>query len=85
VAQADRSEAAKVAGRVRTACAERISLCVGVGSAPEDGQDFDSLYRAADGALYDTKRQRRPYQRSTPAPTWPPLDALRIDAADASG
>ena len=85
VADADASAAATVAERVRAACADRISLCTGLGSAPEDGDDFDSLYRVADGALYDAKRQCRPYQRSTPAPTWPPLDARRVRSADASG
>ena len=85
VADADASAAATVAEHVRAACVDRISLCTGLGSAPEDGNDFDSLYRAADSALYDAKRQCRLYQPSTPAPTWSPLDARRARTADASG
>jgi diguanylate cyclase (GGDEF)-like protein len=85
VADADASAAAAVAERVRTACADRISLCTGLGSAPEDGNDFDSLYRVADGALYDTKRRCRPYQPPSPAPTWARLEARRVRSADASG
>ena len=38
---------------------------MGIASAPDDGHDFDSLYREADRRLYDAKRSRR---RLTPVP-----------------
>ena len=34
----------------------RISASIGVALAPEDGADFETLYRNADAALYETKK-----------------------------
>ena len=60
VANADAGAAAKVARRIEAACSDRVLLCTGSASAPQDGYDFDSLYRAADSALYGAKRRRAP-------------------------
>lgn len=36
-----------------------VSASIGVAFAPKDGKDFDSLYRNADAALYETKERGR--------------------------
>lgn len=36
-----------------------VSASIGVAFAPQDGNDFDSLYRHADTALYETKKRSR--------------------------
>lgn len=53
--------AAPISARLESACGPRAPHCIGFASAPADGQDYDSLYRVADRALYDAKRghQRR--------------------------
>lgn len=52
------AESRPLATRIRAACAEHAPHCTGIASAPADGHDFDSLYRAADRALYEAKRHR---------------------------
>jgi diguanylate cyclase (GGDEF)-like protein len=58
VAGADKSASEQLAKRIQAACADRAPHCTGIASAPADGNDFDSLYRAADRALYEAKRER---------------------------
>jgi diguanylate cyclase (GGDEF)-like protein len=59
VAGADTGTAEPLATRIREACVARAPHCTGIASAPADGVDFDSLYRAADHRLYEAKRSRR--------------------------
>ena len=35
---------------------QKVSLSVGIAICPENGKDYDSLFRAADEALYDVKK-----------------------------
>jgi diguanylate cyclase (GGDEF)-like protein len=51
--------AAPVVARLSDALAERAPHCLGMASAPEEGQSFDALYRCADAALYERKLLRR--------------------------
>jgi diguanylate cyclase (GGDEF)-like protein len=59
VSGADAEAAAPLAVRIREACIAQAPHCTGIASAPDDGDDFDSLYRAADHRLYEAKRSRR--------------------------
>jgi diguanylate cyclase (GGDEF)-like protein len=54
----DAEAAAEIAARVRAALGERVQACAGAASIPDDGSDAESLYREADAALYDAKRER---------------------------
>ena len=67
VANADAAAAARIAQRIGAACGDRVALCTGIASAPQDGCDFDALYRAADSALYGAKRHREPAARDARA------------------
>ena len=60
VANADVSAAEPLVHRIQAACSHRAPHCTGIASAPADGHDFDSLYRASDRALYQAKGQRQP-------------------------
>jgi diguanylate cyclase (GGDEF)-like protein len=60
--------AAEVAERLRESLAEpivlaqgevRVTACIGIAVAPEDGTDYKQLLRAADGAMYRAKREGR--------------------------
>ena len=55
---ADRTTLHTVAGRLRSALAERIVATTGVALAPEDGLDSDTLLRVADLRLYALRRDR---------------------------
>jgi diguanylate cyclase (GGDEF)-like protein len=59
VSGADAVSAKPLAARIREVCLPRAPHCMGIASAPDDGHDFDALYRAADRRLYDAKRSRR--------------------------
>jgi diguanylate cyclase (GGDEF)-like protein len=54
----DAAAAEPLAERIRAACSDRAPHCTGIASAPGDGDDFDSLYRAADRRLYEAKHAR---------------------------
>jgi diguanylate cyclase (GGDEF)-like protein len=66
VAHSDADAAEPLAERIREACGDRVRHCTGIASAPADGGDFDSLYRAADLRLYEAKRGRLEGSTSTP-------------------
>jgi diguanylate cyclase (GGDEF)-like protein len=55
---ADESNALEVAGRLRDALAERVSVSIGIGAFPIDGLDCESLHRHADADLYASKHGR---------------------------
>ena len=59
------ADTTSVAGRILDALAEPIpvantqasvSACIGIARFPQDGQDLDTLLRAADGAMYRVKK-----------------------------
>ncbi len=56
---ADAHAAQHLAERIETVCEPRARYSVGIATAPEHGLDYDSLYRAADKALYEDKRHSR--------------------------
>ena len=58
LAGADRPAAQAAVRRIREDLAARVQTSCGLAAAPADGTDIDALYRAADAALYDSKRQR---------------------------
>ena len=45
---------------------QKVSLSVGIAICPENGKDYDSLFRAADEALYDVKKNGRGAYRICP-------------------
>jgi diguanylate cyclase (GGDEF)-like protein len=49
----------EVEGSPRTSQNLRLTVSVGVAEWPANGNNFDSLYRAADSALYDAKNRGR--------------------------
>jgi diguanylate cyclase (GGDEF)-like protein len=53
-------EAEAAAARLRIALAERAPCSTGVASFPASGSTAAELHRAADAALYEAKRRRRP-------------------------
>ncbi len=57
LAASDVHDARRVAERIRRACEPRAPHSIGIGTAPGSGRDLDSLYRAADRALYAAKRR----------------------------
>jgi diguanylate cyclase (GGDEF)-like protein len=54
-AGADVAAARSLVQRIELACADRAPHSIGIATAPADGADYDSLYRVADGALYEDK------------------------------
>jgi diguanylate cyclase (GGDEF)-like protein len=58
VAGADSTAAEPLAARIHDACVASAPHCTGIASAPDDGVDFDALYRAADHRLYEAKHSR---------------------------
>jgi diguanylate cyclase (GGDEF)-like protein len=65
---ANAARALDVAQRLRVALGEpvevagstvRVSACVGIGVAPDDGTEYQDLLRAADGAMYRAKHLGR--------------------------
>lgn len=69
VAYASRLERALGAIDVAPGSRRRMSISVGVSTAPYDGTDLDSLYAAADRRLYRAKRSRAASNRA-PAPQY---------------
>ncbi|MDQ3726124.1 MAG: GGDEF domain-containing protein [Actinomycetota bacterium] len=59
-------EAAPVIARVSAALDERAPHCLGAAAAPDQGSDFDALYRSADDKLYRQKLQRPPQREDRP-------------------
>ncbi|MFO0327667.1 MAG: MupA/Atu3671 family FMN-dependent luciferase-like monooxygenase [Gemmatimonadota bacterium] len=57
----------------------RVTLSIGVASAPTHGQSFDELFAAADGALYAAKRRGRNAVAMASATTGSPEAALLLD------
>ena len=84
VAEADSALAEPLAQRIEAACSERIEHCTGIASAQVDGDDFDSLYRAADRRLYEAKRARYGGSISTPGFNAPPGSTAPLAARKAA-
>jgi diguanylate cyclase (GGDEF)-like protein len=83
--------ALRVAERIRALVAEtpfehaerqpggRVTISGGVASWPGDGDDVDSLLRAADGALYEAKRGGRNRVLSHSGPALPTAEVSTLD------
>jgi diguanylate cyclase (GGDEF)-like protein len=55
---ADRPAAQAAVRRIREDLSARVQTSCGIAAAPADGTDIDALYRRADAALYENKRER---------------------------
>lgn len=76
-----KTAARKVADRIAerlAASREEPTLSVSMGLAvfPEDGQTVEMLVKAADSALYEMKRGRKPLPEEAPPPQHPVLDQM---------
>jgi diguanylate cyclase (GGDEF)-like protein len=58
LAGADTPAAQAAVRRIREDLGVRVQTSCGLAAAPADGTDIDALYRKADAALYDAKRER---------------------------
>jgi len=58
LAGADHPAAQAAVRRIREDLAARVHTSCGIAAAPADGTDIDALYRKADAALYENKRER---------------------------
>ncbi len=59
----------------------RIGASIGISLYPEDGEDFDSLFSAADSAMYEAKKRKNSYHLYTETLRQQVQQAARIDQA----
>jgi diguanylate cyclase (GGDEF)-like protein len=71
LSDASTSAAEAVARRIHELCESRVGHCIGISTAPACGRDLDALYRAADRALYEAKRERRGLASHAPEASTP--------------